>query len=107
MALDATPLHFLLEVDGSKCHLVDSGSEGGRRLTPHLYTFDEITRLSDTAVVDGLSHDGAELLQTIANWSRDYLTNPHPALGRSGDVCPWVQASIQTGRFYLSMIARP
>jgi len=76
-------------------------------LTPHLYTFDEITRLSDTAVVDGLSHDGAELLQTIANWSRDYLTNPHPALGRSGDVCPWVQASIQTGRFYLSMIARP
>jgi hypothetical protein len=53
----------------------------------------------------GLNHSAhTAALQTIASWARDYLCNPHPDLGRSGDVCPWCPPSMDMGLFWLCTI---
>lgn len=44
-------------------------------------------------------------LRTVADWGRDYLTNPHPQLGRSGPVCPYAGASLKKRLFYLTVQA--
>ena len=44
-------------------------------------------------------------LRTVADWARDYLTNPHPELGRSGPVCPYAGASLKKRLFYLTVQA--
>ncbi|WP_326651765.1 MULTISPECIES: DUF6875 domain-containing protein [unclassified Streptomyces] len=46
-------------------------------------------------------HEAA--LRTVARWASDYLTNPHPELGRKGPVCPFAQASMDRGTFYLGL----
>lgn len=46
-------------------------------------------------------HEGS--LRTVARWASDYLTNPHPQLGRKGPVCPFAQASMDRGTFYLGL----
>lgn len=42
-------------------------------------------------------------LQAIFDWGRDYLCQPHPDLGREGNVCPFAQSSMDRERFYLSV----
>ncbi|MCP2302929.1 hypothetical protein LV79_002605 [Actinokineospora globicatena] len=42
-------------------------------------------------------------LRTVLDWARQYLTRPHESLGRRGSVCPFVQSSLDRGRFYLAV----
>ncbi len=42
-------------------------------------------------------------LRATFDWGRAYLTNPHPDLGRPGNVCPFVSASLARERFYLAV----
>ncbi|HVK21689.1 MAG TPA: hypothetical protein VM677_10060 [Actinokineospora sp.] len=42
-------------------------------------------------------------LGTILDWARQYLTRPHESLGRKGSVCPFVQASIDRRKFFLTV----
>lgn len=45
-----------------------------------------------------------EALETIVGWAESYLSRPHPELGRSGPVCPFVQASMRRKHFYLTVV---
>lgn len=44
-----------------------------------------------------------EALRTISDWSRNYLTQPHPELGREGPVCPYAEGSRRKGAFFLAV----
>ena len=57
------------------------------------------TQLPDPA----LNH--RQPLQAVADWARDYLSNPHAELGRSGPVCPYVPTSLRKRLFYLTVQA--
>ncbi len=47
--------------------------------------------------------DDLEPLHTIARWAREYLSRPHPELGREGPVCPYAEGSRRKGFFYMSV----
>lgn len=40
---------------------------------------------------------------TVLTWAQNYISQPHPDLGRDGAVCPFVQPSIEKDYFYLAM----
>lgn len=42
-------------------------------------------------------------LRTVVTWAQEYLCRPHEALGRSGNVCPFAQPSIDRGMLYLTV----
>lgn len=44
---------------------------------------------------DTLAAAADPALDTIAAWVRDYLCQPHPALGRDGPMCPFVPKALQ------------
>ncbi|MEU4805398.1 DUF6875 domain-containing protein [Actinosynnema sp. NPDC023587] len=44
-----------------------------------------------------------EALRAVHRWSREYLCEPHPDLGRRGDVCPYTGTSLQKNVFFLSV----
>ena len=51
-------------------------------------------------------HDAADTqaLLHVARWSKEFLTQPHSELGRSGHVCPYVSASIREQRYLLTVL---
>ncbi|GAA1240500.1 hypothetical protein GCM10009665_34210 [Kitasatospora nipponensis] len=44
-----------------------------------------------------------EALRSVLDWARAYLTEPHPELGRTGPVCPFVGVSLRDQRFHLAV----
>ncbi|OZV75873.1 hypothetical protein CA850_27810 [Micromonospora echinospora] len=42
-------------------------------------------------------------LRAVLDWARDYLCRPHPELGRTGNVCPYAQGSLDRNAFYLTV----
>jgi hypothetical protein len=46
-------------------------------------------------------HLGA--IRTIIDWSRSYLAQPHPELGRSGPVCPFVRPALAKRTIFYSV----
>jgi hypothetical protein len=69
------------------------------------YPANELVELADLAreprpeLVD--EHLGS--LKQIVEWAEAFLCNPHPDLGRSGPVCPFVRLSMEKGLFWLSV----
>lgn len=43
-------------------------------------------------------------LRQIADWLEGTVSRPHPALGRSGEVCPWTRRTIDLGKLLLAPI---
>ncbi|MBI5950737.1 MAG: hypothetical protein HY865_03690 [Chloroflexi bacterium] len=39
----------------------------------------------------------------IFEWTKDYISQPHPDLGRSGSICPFVPPSLAKDTFYLAL----
>src|SRR4051812_46174973 len=72
---------------------------------PTLHLADRLLSYSagDLRAVDRNADDAATLLN-VARWSKDFLTRPHPALGRAGHVCPYVHAAIREQRFLLTVL---
>lgn len=42
-------------------------------------------------------------LRVTLDWARQYLCRPHPELGRKGNVCPYVEASLAKRSFLLAV----
>ena len=59
-----------------------------------LYTLDE---------VEQLQKDIPYLIETV-EWVKNFLAKPHPALGRTGPVCPFVPRSLQLNTIQLKVI---
>lgn len=43
-------------------------------------------------------------LREVVAWAETYLCRSHPELGRGGPVCPYVQAAMRKGHFYLAVV---
>lgn len=44
-----------------------------------------------------------EELKITKNWINEFLCSPHPALGRTGDVCPFTKEAIDKDSIYFSL----
>ncbi|GLZ38038.1 hypothetical protein Acsp05_16620 [Actinokineospora sp. NBRC 105648] len=62
----------------------------------------EVDDIEDDLLPSALAPYRAQL-RTILDWARQYLARPHESLGRRGSVCPFVQSSLDRGRFYLAV----
>lgn len=58
---------------------------------------DPPTTKTDLSVTD------IEHAATVLHWLRAYVAQPHPQLGRSGPVCPFVPLSLRTGQVRVVM----
>ena len=46
----------------------------------------------------------AAQLADVIQWAREFLCQPHPALGRAGRVCPYAQPALDNGTFWLTVL---
>jgi len=46
----------------------------------------------------------AAQLAAVTQWAREFLCQPHPALGRAGRVCPYAQPALDNGTFWLTVL---
>lgn len=47
-----------------------------------------------------------EALQALMKWTHDFIMKPHPQLGRTGAVCPFVKPALRQANVYLT-VCRP
>jgi hypothetical protein len=48
--------------------------------------------------------DSFDALSTILHWAGDYLSSPHPELGRAGAVCPFTGPAMRKEVFFLAAV---
>ena len=60
---------------------------------------------TDAIAESGFTPLSAPHQKVIHQWLDDYITTPHPDLGREGAVCPFVKPSLRTGS--LATVERP
>ncbi|MEU0571504.1 DUF6875 domain-containing protein [Nonomuraea sp. NPDC005983] len=58
---------------------------------------------SAAEVSAGFDHPRLPELRKILDWSREFLTQGHPELGRHGPVCPFSAPSLRRDLFYLAV----
>jgi hypothetical protein len=56
-------------------------------------------------VSEDLEPEEQRALTEIANWLDGFVSKPHPALGRSGEVCPWTRRTLDLGKLLLTPIS--
>jgi hypothetical protein len=79
--------------------------ENCRTPLPVLHHADELLlRSADDRPLEGRTAADTDVLMRVARWSNDFLTHSHPALGRSGHVCPYVSGSIREHQFLLTLL---
>lgn len=61
---------------------------------PSLHRYDELTRLSCDLPV----------MERVAAWCEEFLCWPHPGLGRSGSVCPYMPRALATDRVAFTVV---
>jgi hypothetical protein len=44
------------------------------------------------------------VFDVTARWLDQYISRPDPAVGRSGDVCPWTRRTLQLGNLFLASV---
>lgn len=69
-----------------------------------MYQALDVLNLTEGTLLEGATETETEYFKAIAHWSRDYLTKPHPELGRPGAVCPWVEKSIQRRLYSMALM---
>jgi hypothetical protein len=64
-----------------------------------------VAELSDLTAdpMPQLVRENLEPILTIVDWTRNYLAQPHPELGRSGPVCPFVRPAMNKGTLFYSV----
>ena len=70
-----------------------------------LATYDVRAILSGGAFAESVSDEAAAALRSVAQWLDGYISRPHHAVGRSGEVCPWTRRTIDLGRLELVPIS--
>jgi hypothetical protein len=63
-----------------------------------------LERAADEGPLANHTEADTRALLYVARWAKEFLTQPHPELGRSGHVCPYVSASIREQRFLLTAL---
>ncbi|MEM9595409.1 MAG: DUF6875 domain-containing protein [Acidobacteriota bacterium] len=66
----------------------------------------ELFRVSEIDSDKPMGDDLASL-RTIVRWLRGFLANPHPELGRSGPVCPFMPKALRLDTLYLTCVRNP
>lgn len=54
--------------------------------------------------MEELANDAQTALREVASWLENHVSRPHPALGRSGEVCPWTRRTIDLGKLLLTPV---
>lgn len=80
-------------------HLEDAAS------APTLHAIHEVLALQGHSALPGLSSEETRSLRRVALWAQEYVSQPHPELGRSGNVCPWVPGSMRSGKLFFSVLS--
>ena len=60
--------------------------------TENLYLLRDLTSPKRT---ERLSKEDLQAVKTVADWTRDFVSQGHPQLGRNGTVCPYVPPAIE------------
>jgi hypothetical protein len=68
---------------------------------PDLYLLEMADLRGDAFPPRAAVHQG--VVAGIVRWAHEYLSQPHPDLGRPGPVCPYVQTSLRGSHFYLTV----
>jgi hypothetical protein len=99
---NSATVHSLIESSEDAIHL--SFARQGRPL-PRLHPIEPLLeRSADDEPLPQHSAEDTRALIGVARWAKEFLTQPHPDLGRSGHVCPYVSASIREERFLLTAL---
>jgi hypothetical protein len=95
----------LRAVQRQQSERVEPSVELEEQALPDLFLVDELLAFSPDAgpLADHSPADTRALLH-VAKWSKAFLTEPHPELGRSGHVCPYVSATIREQRYLLTVL---
>jgi hypothetical protein len=64
-------------------------------LTPFVTLGEVLSALRGTTVLPDVDASDVGVMGEVARWTADYLSRPHPDLGRSGDVCPYTQVAMR------------
>lgn len=52
----------------------------------------------------GLSPAKQSLLEAVMHWMREFITRPHPQLGRKGAVCPYVKPAMNQRKIWVGVL---
>ena len=66
----------------------------------HLYVWRDLALPKRTG---RLSKEDLQALKTIAEWTRDFVAQSHPHLGRGGPVCPFVPPAIEQDTLWFAV----
>ena len=81
------------------------GVESSGPALPELLSVDDLlARDVADGPLAGHSLADTRALLHVARWSKEFLTEPHAELGRSGHVCPYVSATIREQRYLLTVL---
>jgi len=67
--------------------------------TADLFRVDE---LGDVGRTSALAESDLAALRSVAEWIASFVVQPHPDLGRSGPVCPYVPGALERGKLWLA-----
>ena len=62
--------------------------------------FYEFSQLEDESLPQPI-HDFASIIEKLVEWVHEYLCKPHPELGRTGPVCPFVPTALEHKLIYV------
>jgi len=79
----SSPLQRLRDLRTSARTVVTAGVQIGRSL---------LSRPFHRTAVSG---QAAKAVQGCTHWMEDYLGQPHPQLGRNGEICPYIKAALR------------
>jgi hypothetical protein len=81
--------------------------ETRRQESPKMIGISPRESLVSISDLDGDNHALLERhggpIRQVVKWAREYLSQPHPALGRKGPVCPFVPKSMEKNLFFLTV----
>lgn len=72
-------------------------------LTPFVALGDVLRALRGTITLPGVPTPDLDVLGEVARWTVDYLCQSHPALGRTGDVCPYTEVAMREDLLWSSV----
>lgn len=88
-----------LEDAGAGCPMQSGRSRG----TADQHSVVELVRTSEVA----RTHPTDSALADVLGWMHDFLSQPHPELGRKGAVCPFVPVALEKDSIQMAQIVDP
>jgi hypothetical protein len=70
----------------------------------NLFLYNNLELEKDPGITAGMSPLERSAYETIVQWTRDFLCQPHHLLGREGPVCPFTQPSLNRHLFWMTVM---